>query len=317
MVSYAELTTAEWLDRSDQQAARVCQEIADRYGLRLLDVRWHEYAGRRNRLALFDRDGMSFALVPGGRVLLGHDGGRFHPTPAQAESYAQSAAEWGLPDLAEYLDEMTSPVRHVDLPALLVAVRALEPCASDLDSDDPRVRELVLTAGDSHGIMVFRPGTPGNGIEVRFDFHGGVTGAREMVQVSYDEAVARVARLGLRLSTPDEWEYACGAGATTLFRWGDDTPEDGYPYDHVTGPHREPNLWGLSIGQDPYRHEWTSTRAIVCGGDGGSATCGGTGFFVGWLTIATSYRNSEFCDWLNSDDGYVDELLVRPVIDLD
>jgi hypothetical protein len=54
----------------------------------------------------------------------------------------------------------------------------------------------------------------------------------------------------------------------------------------------------------------------VCGGDGGGATCGGDGFFVGWVTIATAYRNIEFGEWLNSDDGYVDELLVRPVIDL-
>jgi formylglycine-generating enzyme required for sulfatase activity len=72
------------------------------------------------------------------------------------------------------------------------------------------------------------------------------------------KAVDRVNRLGLRLSTPDEWEYACGGGALTLFRWGDDTPSSGYPYDHRTGPHRERNLWGLAIGQDHYKHEWTT-----------------------------------------------------------
>jgi hypothetical protein len=177
------------------------------------------------------------------------------------------------------------------------------------------VRELVAKAGGSRGdgIMTFQPD---GGVEVRFDADGQVSHARAMVQVSYEDAVDRVVRLGLRLSTPDEWEYACGAGVETLFRWGDDTPESGYPYDHRTGPHREANLWGLAIGQDPYRHEWTSTRTIVCGGDGGGATCGGTGFFVGWVTIATAYRDPEFRAWLNSEDGYVDELLVRPVIDL-
>jgi hypothetical protein len=41
-----------------------------------------------------------------------------------------------------------------------------------------------------------------------------------------------------------------------------------------------------------------------------------TGFFAGWTTIATAYRNTEFGEWLNCADGYVDELLVRPVIDL-
>lgn len=54
----------------------------------------------------------------------------------------------------------------------------------------------------------------------------------------------------------------------------------------------------------------------MCGGDGGGATCGGSGFFLGWLTLATAYRDADFGTWLNSDDRYVDELLLRPVIDL-
>ncbi|MGW1061035.1 hypothetical protein [Micromonospora rubida] len=64
--------------------------------------------------------------------------------------------------------------------------------------------------------------------------------------MSYDDALCEAADLGLRPATPDEWEYACGAGATTLFRWGD------------------------------------GSRGL----------------------------------WLNSEDGYVDRLLLRPVIDL-
>jgi formylglycine-generating enzyme required for sulfatase activity len=86
--------------------------------------------------------------------------------------------------------------------------------------------------------MTFTP--DGNGIEVEFGSGGQVARVRSKTQVSYDDAVEQVHRLGLRLSTPDEWEYACGAGASTLFRWGDDTPDSGYPYDHRTGPHREP-----------------------------------------------------------------------------
>lgn len=132
----------------------------------------------------------------------------------------------------------------------------------------------------------------------------------------YGEAVARVTRLGLRLSTPDEWEFACGTGSQSLWRWGDDTPTAGYPYDHSTGSHRELNLWGLAIGQDPYKHEWTAQRTIVCGGDGGEITHHSGGDFLGWVTLATAYRNLEFGEWLNSEDGYVDELLVRPVLDL-
>jgi formylglycine-generating enzyme required for sulfatase activity len=36
-----------------------------------------------------------------------------------------------------------------------------------------------------------------------------------------DIATELAAAEGLRLLTFDEWEYACGAGSTTLFHWGD------------------------------------------------------------------------------------------------
>jgi hypothetical protein len=318
-MSPAEMTSSEWAGLSDEQADRLAGRIADNAGLRLVEVRRHEFAGRSHRLALYDRDGMLFSLVPGGRVMLGYDGSRFQPTPSQVASYAASASEYGLPPLAEHLDAVTSPHREADLPAMLVAVEPFEPCAHPLPVDDPRVLELAARAGSPPRRRVIMVHTPdGNGIEVQFDAVGQIVRARTKTQVSYDEAVDQVNQLGLglRLSTPDEWEYACGAGVLTLFRWGDDTPDSGYPDDHPTGPHHEPNLWGLTIGHDPYKHEWTSEPAIVCGGDGGGVVCGGAGFFLGWTTIATAYRDTAFGQWLSSDDGYVDELFVRPVIDL-
>jgi hypothetical protein len=314
---HSNLSTADWAALSDEQAGRVAATIADEQGLRLVGLRAHEFAGRRQRLAVFDRDGMVFSLVPGGRVRLGYEGSRFQPTPAQAASYGGSASEYGLPALAAYLERITSPPREVDLPARLVAVEPYEPCAQVVPTDDPRVLELVARAGTAlraRRIRSFTP--PGGGIEVQFDVEGQVAHARAMTPVRYDDAVDRVNRLGLRLSTPDDWEYACGGGELTLFRWGDDTPDAGYPDDHRTGPHREPNRWGLTIGQDPYKHEWTTERMVVCGGDGGVAICGGAGFLLGWITIATAFRDVAFGEWLNSEAGYVDELFVRPVIDL-
>lgn len=310
-----DLTAAQWNVLTDEGAARLAQEIADRFQMRLLALRWHQYAGRSHRVALFDRAGAVFALVPGGRSALGYDGARFRATPAQAADFAEAAEEYGLPDLVEYLDGMTSPARSVELPAMLVAVEALEPCASDLDVDDPRVRAAVAKAGGRRSGGIRTQG-PNGGVEVRFGADGQVSRARTIAQVSYEDAIERVHQFDMRLSTPDEWEYACGAGADTLFRWGDDTPDDGYPYDHQRGPHRDGNLWGLAIGQDPYRHEWTSTPTIVCGGDGGGATCGGMGFFVGWVTLATAYRDQAFGAWLDSESRYVHELLVRPIVDL-
>lgn len=313
-VSYAALTSAEWNAMSDDAAHRVAAGIADRHGLTLRGLAVRAGAGWSHRQARFDRDGTRFALVPGGRPTLGYDGSRFRPDAAQAADYAESADEYGLPPVHEFVDAMTSPERVVEMPAMLVAVDAFDPCGMPLAPDDPRVREVAASAEPGVGGM--RRVGPDGGLHVEFDRAGRVTRARLIRRVSYDEAMAGLARLDLRTTTPDEWEWACGAGATTLFRWGDHHPADGYPFDHRTGPHREENRWGLAIGQDPYRHEATTERTVVCGGDGGGATCGGSGFFLGWLTLATAYRDDDFGRWLASDDGYADEVLTRPVVEL-
>ncbi|MGC4838006.1 hypothetical protein ACLQ3D_26230 [Micromonospora vinacea] len=83
-MSYADLTVAQWNDLADGAARRLSEEIADRHGLTVpVGLQDTVYAGRSHRVALFERDGMRFALVPGGRPTLGHDAVRFRPTPHQ------------------------------------------------------------------------------------------------------------------------------------------------------------------------------------------------------------------------------------------
>ncbi|MBB2943637.1 hypothetical protein FB565_003366 [Actinoplanes lutulentus] len=118
---------------------------------------------------------------------------------------------------------------------------------------------------------------------------------------------------GLRLPSPDEWEHACAAGATTLYRWGDDNP-DGEPYGKVPLI-QEPNLFGLVIAHDPYAAEFTADPAVFCGGDGGSALCGGYGDFLSWLTLATAYREPELGEAVY-DGGLVGETPARPVLEI-
>lgn len=276
-VSHADLTAARWQELPEESALNVARSIARENQMALVEVRDHDYAGRRRRIALFERAGMRFSLVPGDRVTLGYDGARFVPTPEQAADYADSAREYGLPSMAEFIEGMTSPQRVADLPATLVGVEPMD----------------IWTPKDN----------------VEFEFND--AGLVSAVRVLEETTAFRVEQ-----ATPDEWEYACGAGARTLFRWGDDTPGDDDPWSLPAGPHRKPNLWGLMIGQNPYRHEWTEEPGVICGGDGGSAVCGGYGVFWTWLTLATAFRDREFGEWVSSDDGFIDELLIRPVVRL-
>lgn len=119
----------------------------------------------------------------------------------------------------------------------------------------------------------------------------------------YADMPAVLAARGLRMPTPDEWEHACGAGAETLFRWGDECPLDRISYEDVTGPQTEPNAFGLRIAYDTYRAEVTSDTSSVHGGDGGESVCGGYGVLLSWLPLATSHRNPAMADFLHGPDA--------------
>lgn len=130
---------------------------------------------------------------------------------------------------------------------------------------------------------------------------------------------AVLAARGLRMPSSDEWEHACGAGTTTLFRWGSDCPLDRIPYEDHTGPQHRPNALGLHIAYDTYRTELTSDVTAVYGGDGGESACGGYGHLLGWLPLATANRNpflaTGFVYGPDGEDMYED-FSTRPVLAL-
>jgi hypothetical protein len=271
----------EWAASSDDERRRRALAIGSSLGLPPSAVSVLAPRPGARPVALFDVGGSRFALVPGGSARLGLDAQAFRASAAQLDSYASSAKEYGLPaDIRAHVASVVTPPRLRDVPALLVEVEAWEIGLEPMSADDPEVAEVLRRF-------------PGD-VEVsgRFRVKRRPTGpiAWRIAPVSRGELTARLAESGARLLTSDEWEWACGAGATTLFRWGDDCPCNRYPVDAIAGDvHRAPGAFGLHVAEDPYRWEVVAEEGLRRGGDGGETVCGGAGFFLGWLPLATSY----------------------------
>jgi hypothetical protein len=141
--------------------------------------------------------------------------------------------------------------------------------------------------------------------------------AWRITSTEWESFVTELQSGGTRLPTSDEWEFLCGAGARTLFRWGNDCPCDRYPVDDFSGwnPHKVRNVVGLSIAQDPYNWELVAEPKVRRGGDGGSNICGGAGFFLGWLPLATAYLDEGMLSNLCADMD-ISNAFARRVIDL-
>ncbi|MEV0966827.1 hypothetical protein AB0J25_30380 [Streptomyces sp. NPDC049910] len=127
-----------------------------------------------------------------------------------------------------------------------------------------------------------------------------------------------LAARGLRMPSSDEWEHACGAGATTLFRWGNECPLDRIPYGDRSGPQNQLNAFGLRIAYDTYSTELTSDVTAVHGGDGGESVCGGYGHMLAWLPLATANRNPSMVEFVYGPDGedLCEDFSTRPVLTL-
>ena len=212
-------------------------------------------------MASFALQDSLFLLVPGGEIPLGFNASDWRPTADERASWDDTLAE-GLrlePDLPTYLSSITTRPR---------------------------------------------------------------TARRLSLNLCHAKVISHLQQKGFRLPTFEEWEYFCGAGERALFRWGDHVPCDRYPDDIspedaqwridwvVSGGeldppdepfepdwsnHRVPNAFGLMIANSPRVVEHLMEADQWRGGDGGVASCGGEGFFKGWLPLATAYRGERIC----------------------
>jgi hypothetical protein len=276
-----------------------------------------------NDVALFEGDGSMFALVPGGTHEIGFEAGPWEPTKEEAESWAGTAEEYGIEtSLREHVASATLGRRTVTLAPFFIETRAAEVGWRDVPVEDPDVRDAVKGFAKKRGRGSVEFGHGGRRFKVARDDAGLIT-ARQSTDPTHAALSADLARKGFRFPTADEWEYLCGGGSASLFRWGDHVPCDRYPTDISPAEaawrrewvlsngkleypangfepdfdlHRRPGALGVYIASDPYKMELTTDPKVTRGGDGGAMICGGAGFFVGWLPLATAYFESHACE---------------------
>lgn len=314
-MSFISITFEEWKKFDRAKAEKYSKELVSRIPQQIVfnSIKSSCYAGQEIFLAQFEYDGALFSLIPGGEIHLGFDPNYFTPTQHQLDSFQEMVEDgWPKEDIYTELQKSTTPLRVVGLPSMLVETSVQEIGLELIDSNESEVKErlkefpCIIEARKEYQVEIYK--------QYRISkLEDGSTVAYKINFTTHESVIDKLSSDGLRLLTNDEWEYVCGAGTSTLFRWGNDCPCDRYPIDDVKeimrlreiylskgkihftqypldwNLHLIPNLFGLTIAQDPYKMEILAEKYMMRGGDGGNSICGGMSAFFGWLPLATSY----------------------------
>lgn len=317
-----DLTLDHWKNANAKEREAIARRLAKQlpHGFCFDSVQEYRLGDQQNLVALFQNANARFALIPGGIVSLGYDSERpWMPNPDELEDWQETAAEYEIDrTIQEYIADVTLRVRQVELSPYLIEIQASELGWEIIAVEDPVIEEILREHKQPGTIEVY---LASGRVRIHRSKDGTVVAERALTR-THAELAAEFATSHFRFPTSDEWEFACGSGSSTLFRWGDHVPCDRYPTDispleaawrrewvlslgtlepPVEGfnsdwnTHRQPNAFGLLIASDPYKYELMEEIGTTRGGDGGSMICGGVGFFMGWLPLAAAYFEEHSC----------------------
>ncbi|CAM4046230.1 hypothetical protein [Saccharibacillus endophyticus] len=292
-------------------------------GFEWLRTETFERFGQTRDVEVFACKGREFVFVPGDTAIAGWTGidkRSAGETPVRQRLLAlfEKQFQGTSEEASAYLSKLMSPVREVTIRPLLVERQTTSAgwYPFSIDELDPEEDADVLEE-----IERFR-GMPQHSLEIyqylRLERHG------EDVRLylfddseTFEEWSEVEIEAGFALPTEDEWEVLYGAGASTLFPWGDGIDESMRLKHFARGPHELelPNSLGLCFPGDPYVKELVLTPGGYTGkgGDGGNNIHGGLGPLLGYLPTATAFRDphEQELDWPDLLDCLVYRRIVR------
>ena len=269
---------------------------------RLLRFESFERFGMQTDTAVYLCGDKEFVFVPGDTVTLGWDNFLVGMDSDTLADIQEGISEWeDLPVLEDFLRECISPVRSATIPPMLVE-RTLNTTGwytVPFDSVElkPFQEEIEWFLQNDYGKSTRHP--------IRLTRENGNIIAELFEPISFDDLLKQIHNDGFSLPTEDEWEYLCGGGSRTFYRWGDSFDYDYDSENELCSLLELPNQFGLSIAYDPYVKEVVeSSEYFLKGGDGGVGLCGGLCPVLAYLSTATYYRDMCWSnDYLDSKNN--------------
>ncbi|MEJ8303331.1 hypothetical protein [Saccharibacillus sacchari] len=308
-------------DERQKQIENLLRQLPS--GFEWLRTETFERFGQTRENEVFAYQGREFVFVPGDTARLGWTGiepSSAAETPARRRllAFFEQQLQATSQEASTYLNKLMSPIREVSTGPMLVERQTLSAgwYPFEIDELDPEEDADLLEEVERFRSM------PQQSLEIyqylRLERNGDDIRLHLFDDSeTFEEWSEAEVEAGFDLLTEDEWETVYGAGATTLFPWGDEIGESMRLKHFAQAPYELelPNSLGLCFPGDPYIKELVLAPDGYTGkgGDGGNNIHGGLGRLLGYLPTATAFRDpyEQELDWPELLDCLVYRRVVR------